>query len=242
MSWGYNHLRSSNLRRRRPCYPATNQQQCALHWHSQVPFKVNSVWLCTQWLLLCITLLPLLPFTSVAWRWLCDSVLSSTAPDKMCRIYTLHGFFFKRSDVSQASQASCFTSAACVTRTSPLSPHDVRTVSRKLIRLVKMSPDSLSSDQILPVFSSPLLISFVQHRLVPWRKSLSFSIVFSRKCIPKLRKVSSLYIQGLFPADWQECVSSLLLSCLHMIYSSFGELNVIHIWYVNRLIFSKTTF
>lgn len=67
-------------------------------------------------------------------------------------------------------------------------------------------------------------------------RSLSFSIIFSRKCIPELRKVSSLFIQGLFPADWQECVSSLLLSCLHIFYSSSGEMSAIHIWYMSRQI------
>lgn len=124
-------------------------------------------------------------------------------PQIRCAESTLHGLFFKHSGVSQASQASCFASPACVIRThrhSSLSPHDVRTVSRKLLWLVKMSPDSLSSYQFACFFfTTPhILCSAYACTLTSVLKSLSFSIIFSRKCIPKLRKVSSLFIQGLF--------------------------------------------
>lgn len=51
-----------------------------------------------------------------------------TRPQIRCAIYTMHGLLFEHSDASQASEASCFTSAACLigdTQAFFFGPHDV---------------------------------------------------------------------------------------------------------------------
>lgn len=86
----------------------------------------------------------------------------------------------------------------------------------------KKSPNSLTSYNSQPSLSSPLLISCLQHVCV-WVED-AYCRVYSR---PRRNssKFSSPFIQGLFPADWQECVSCLLVFCLAIIYTSSGELH-----------------
>lgn len=109
-------------------------------------------------------------------------------------------------------------SPACLTR---ILRHSF-SVHMMSVREGKKSPNSLTSYNSQPSLSSPLLISCLQHVCV-WFED-TYRHVYSRPC-RNSSKFSSLFIQGLFPADWQECVSCLLVFCLHIIYSSSGELH-----------------
>lgn len=77
-----------------------------------------------------------------------------------CAIYTMHGLLFKHSDVSQASEASCFTSTACLIR---IHRHSFL-VHMMSVTEDKHSSNSLTSYDSQPSLSSPLLISHVHVR------------------------------------------------------------------------------